>query len=96
MKEFFIYIVVPGFLILGALEILKAVFEFFIKAMSFVGALLVAVVPVAILGYLSQQFFGMTPFEVGIQTVGTEATLSLVAYRMFSNVNGGAGLDPNE
>jgi hypothetical protein len=96
MEEIIVYLVLPGFFIWGAIKVLAELFKFFIKTMKFIGALLVAVIPVVALAYISNLFFGMTPFEIGIQTIGTEATLSIIAYNMFGNVNDGKGLDMNE
>lgn len=81
-------IIVSGIVIWGAVAALGWLFKMAIKAMNFIGSLIVAGIAAAGSVMLSSVIFDISAAQAAVQFVGTQTVLAGIGMGMFAGNNG--------
>ena len=83
--EAIIIIGISGLAIWAAVSVLGWLFEMAIKALNFIGSLIVAGIAAAGSVYLSSIIFDISTAQAAVQFVGTQTVLAGIGYGMFAS-----------
>lgn len=85
--EFLILAGISGLVIWATVWLLGWLFELAIKALNFIGSLIVAGIAAAGSVYLSSIIFDISTAQAAVQFVGTQTVLAGIGYGMFAGNN---------
>lgn len=83
--ELIALITISGLVIWGTVRFLGWLFEMAIKALNFIGSLIVAGIAAAGSVYLSSIIFDISTAQAAVQFVGTQTVLAGIGYGMFAS-----------